>query len=414
MIGNIFILWIFCFVTLIGKAESNCNSGSKPKSAEYRLKRDLLCNYDKTVRPVRVKSDQTRIAIDLTPISMYFEESADVFVLHASVNLMWRDEFLAWNMSDYGGVKTILIDSDSIWVPDVYHMSTSWWDFTSLRSRSKLCSVKSPGFVHCWADHDLLALCYIDLRNWPFDTQNCTVSLSTLMQSSEEIVLLYMEGYFNLEQYIPNRQWTLLDRKFMSSNMMYGDKVYPNLQFSFLLKRNAAISEVAIIVPTTVLVVLTLASIWLGTDHEVRLNLCCTLVLVNSLVLQDIGNMTDGDKAPQIVLFLRDCLVMCVLALELAVFNQWATTSSSSVPRVINFFLESDARQLLLMSRRLSHPKNCEKLEEENDEVMNDTVAKEMSAENKRKWKLFGELLDRTCFVVFILTYFVLICVYIF
>lgn len=35
----------------------------------------------------------------------------------------------------------------------------------------------------------MAALCRLDLTNWPFDSQNCTVNLSTVTQSAEEIDL---------------------------------------------------------------------------------------------------------------------------------------------------------------------------------------------------------------------------------
>jgi hypothetical protein len=34
----------------------------------------------------------------------------------------WKDEFLVWNASDYGGIKHILLDGDSVWVPEVFHL----------------------------------------------------------------------------------------------------------------------------------------------------------------------------------------------------------------------------------------------------------------------------------------------------
>jgi hypothetical protein len=34
----------------------------------------------------------------------------------------WKDEFLVWNMSEYGGINYIRLDGDSVWVPEVFHL----------------------------------------------------------------------------------------------------------------------------------------------------------------------------------------------------------------------------------------------------------------------------------------------------
>ena len=53
-----------------------------------------------------------------------------------------------------------------------------------------MCSLYSSGWLHCWDQHVLTALCRLDLTKWPYDSQNCTVTLSTVTQSEEEIKLV--------------------------------------------------------------------------------------------------------------------------------------------------------------------------------------------------------------------------------
>lgn len=34
---------------------------------------------------------------------------------------MWHDEYLMWDPADYGGVKKIKVQSNSIWLPDLFY-----------------------------------------------------------------------------------------------------------------------------------------------------------------------------------------------------------------------------------------------------------------------------------------------------
>jgi len=34
----------------------------------------------------------------------------------------WKDEFLTWNASDYGGIQYIRLNGESVWTPEVFHL----------------------------------------------------------------------------------------------------------------------------------------------------------------------------------------------------------------------------------------------------------------------------------------------------
>jgi hypothetical protein len=55
----------------------------------------------------------------------------------------------------------------------------------------------------------------------------------------------------NLKEYIPNQTWELLTVGYIQYNHIFGNKVFPCLQYNFLLRRNDVITEVSIVVPIT-------------------------------------------------------------------------------------------------------------------------------------------------------------------
>jgi len=40
------------------------------------------------------------------------------------VGQMWNDNRLTWNVSDFGGLKTVFLQTSSIWHPDIYLTNT--------------------------------------------------------------------------------------------------------------------------------------------------------------------------------------------------------------------------------------------------------------------------------------------------
>jgi hypothetical protein len=53
----------------------------------------------------------------------------------------------------------------------------------------------------------------------------------------------------NLKEYIPSLAWKLLTVNYSQYSHIFGNKVFPCLQYSFLLRRNDIIAEVTIVVP---------------------------------------------------------------------------------------------------------------------------------------------------------------------
>jgi len=72
------VLWIkpvvtvFPYVSAVGTAEppGNLPSDSQSKSHAKRLKDDLFRDYDNSVRPVRMRSDRTEVAVEMIPVSL--------------------------------------------------------------------------------------------------------------------------------------------------------------------------------------------------------------------------------------------------------------------------------------------------------------------------------------------------------
>lgn len=404
--------WLSILILIaVGTAEppGNLPSDSQSKSHAKRLKDDLFRDYDNSVRPVRMRSDRTEVAVEMIPVSLAVDEDYDGFTLDAFIKFAWKDEFLTWNASDYGGIQYIRLNGESVWTPEVFHLSS--WDITDLRRHSSLCTLYSSGWLHCWDMHSLTALCRLDLTNWPFDSQNCTVNLSTVTQSAEEIDLKVVGAEVSLKEYVPNHTWKLVTLGYNRYSHIFGNRVFPCLQYNFLLRRTDAVTKVKIHVPIIVFVVLLLSSFWLNTEHDVRLNLCCTVFLYHLLLMYEIAHITNGDNTPLLGLFLRDSLVLCVFSLEFSIFMQKLNTASrKSVPEFVNNVIDSRLARIMLGLGRSSSPKQDHEVLSDGGHEIGDNEA---PPDSVTRWRLLGTLLNNFFFFLFCPVYLVLLLMYV-
>uniref|UniRef100_A0A2S2QYQ2 Acetylcholine receptor subunit alpha-like 1 n=1 Tax=Sipha flava TaxID=143950 RepID=A0A2S2QYQ2_9HEMI len=85
-----------------------------------RLYDDLLSNYNRLIRPVGNNSDRLTVKMGLK-LSQIIEVNLrnQIMTTNVWVEQEWNDYKLKWNPEDYGGVDTLHVPSEHIWLPDI-------------------------------------------------------------------------------------------------------------------------------------------------------------------------------------------------------------------------------------------------------------------------------------------------------
>ncbi|KAI5722485.1 hypothetical protein M8J76_009119 [Diaphorina citri] len=95
----------------------------KPLEANPDAKRlydDLLSNYNRLIRPVANNTETLTVYLGLK-LSNLFELNLKSQVMTTNVWVLqkWVDYKLRWDPVDYGGVETLYVPSEHIWLPDI-------------------------------------------------------------------------------------------------------------------------------------------------------------------------------------------------------------------------------------------------------------------------------------------------------
>lgn len=122
--------------------------------------------------------------------------------------MIWSDNKLAWNESDYGGITEIHLPHDKIWRPDVilYNNADT---LASLSQISTQMSITNNGNVTWLSTNIFKSSCSINVFYFPFDTQNCSLSFASWTYDNSGINLEKTSDDADLSNYIANGEWNI-------------------------------------------------------------------------------------------------------------------------------------------------------------------------------------------------------------
>ncbi|XP_034521514.1 5-hydroxytryptamine receptor 3A-like [Ailuropoda melanoleuca] len=172
--------------TLLAQGEARrwrplqAQNASRP--ALRRLSDYLMANYEKGVRPVRDWRKPTTVAIDVIIYAILsVDEKNQVLTTYIWYRQYWTDEFLQWNPEDFDNITKLSIPTESIWVPDILIN-----EFVDVG--------KSPSIPYVYVGHhgevqnykplQVMTACSLDIYNFPFDVQNCSLTFTSWLHTN--------------------------------------------------------------------------------------------------------------------------------------------------------------------------------------------------------------------------------------
>lgn len=202
---------------------------------------NLFVNYNKKVRPILNYSDAVEVQLGLGVKTIEsFNQMEEKISLNVWQRMNWVDEKLVWssNMSD---LTFISLDPNDIWTPDL--------ELLNAATKPEIYTLK--GGLYLYSDGSVIYSkptildfsCPLELSHFPFDTQKCSLNISSWV---------YTDGLLSL---IPNtdisKQIDVLDtfghsewevrgysvNQLKETRECCGEKEFDVLTYSFDLQR---------------------------------------------------------------------------------------------------------------------------------------------------------------------------------
>eukprot|EP00090_Calanus_glacialis_P010152 TRINITY_DN18547_c0_g1_i11.p1 TRINITY_DN18547_c0_g1~~TRINITY_DN18547_c0_g1_i11.p1 ORF type:complete len:559 (-),score=139.83 TRINITY_DN18547_c0_g1_i11:270-1946(-) len=269
-----------------------------------RLYDDLLHDYNRLIRPVQNFTETLTVNLGLKLSQLIDVNLKDqVMTTNVWVDQNWNDYKLKWNPNEYGGVKTLYVPSERIWLPDIvlYNNADGKYE-VRLMTKAEL---KYNGDVKWTPPAIYKSSCEINVEWFPFDEQNCDMKFGSWTYDARQVDLKHMhqepgnnvvEIGIDLTEFYLSVEWDILDVPATKNVENYNpemdenehheddddeseDKLLTDITFILTMRRKTLFYTVNLIIPCVGISFLTVLVFYLPADSGEKVTLCISVLL---------------------------------------------------------------------------------------------------------------------------------------
>uniref|UniRef100_A0A672P8G9 Neuronal acetylcholine receptor subunit beta-2 n=1 Tax=Sinocyclocheilus grahami TaxID=75366 RepID=A0A672P8G9_SINGR len=126
--------------------------------------------------------------------------------------------------------------------------------------------------------------CAIEVRNFPFDQQNCTLKFRSWTYDRTELDLVLTSDFASRDDYTPSGEWDIVSlpgRKNEDPN----DLTYLDITYDFVIRRKPLFYTINLIIPCVLITSLAILVFYLPSDCGEKMTLCISVLLALTVFL---------------------------------------------------------------------------------------------------------------------------------
>ncbi|XP_061684649.1 neuronal acetylcholine receptor subunit beta-3a isoform X3 [Syngnathoides biaculeatus] len=268
-------------------------------------------------------------------------------------SMEWVDVKLKWNPDEYGGIPSIRVPSETIWLPDIVLYENADGRFEgSLMTKA---IVRWDGTITWTPPASYKSSCTMDVTFFPFDRQNCSMKFGSWTYDGNMVDLVLVDYYVDRKDFFDNGEWEILNATGMKGGRRDGVYWYPFVTYSFILKRLPLFYTLFLIIPCLGLSFLTVLVFYLPSDEGEKLSLSTSVLVsltVFLLVIEEIIPSSSkvipliGEYLLFIMIFVTFSIIVTVFVIN--VHHRSSATYHPMAPWVKTLFLQRLPRLLCM------------------------------------------------------------------
>ncbi|XP_050435846.1 acetylcholine receptor subunit alpha-like 1 isoform X2 [Adelges cooleyi] len=254
-----------------------------------RLYDDLLSNYNRLIRPVGNNSDRLTVKMGIK-LSQLIEVNLrnQIMTTNVWVEQEWTDYKLKWNPEDYGGVDTLYVPSEHIWLPDIvlYNNADGSYEVTIMTK----AILHYTGKVVWKPPAIYKSFCEIDVEYFPFDEQTCSMKFGSWTYDGYMMDLRHIaqapdsdviEVGIDLQDYYLSVEWDIMGVPAVRHEKYYSccEEPYLDIYFNITLRRKTLFYTVNLIIPCVGISFLSVLVFYLPSESGEKVSLCISILL---------------------------------------------------------------------------------------------------------------------------------------
>ncbi|KAK6166757.1 hypothetical protein SNE40_023381 [Patella caerulea] len=273
--------------------------------------------YDLNVRPTTVVKLEVRFNL-LTINQMDIREQ--VFKVSGWLTVQWYDSRLSWDQTTYGDVGVIFALDTEVWRPALI-VSNSVDNFEIIQDEYSPLRIANSGRV-VWDPPGIYEVnCEADISYYPFDTQECFITLQSWGYNLRELNITELGKGINTGLYVPNGEWDLVDNYFtIVQRRDIKNDDYSQIIFHFNLKRRSEYYWLNILLPVIVNSILTALVFALPAESGEKMGYSLTVLLSFMVLLTLVADKIPSTsiKTSIIVVYFSFVLILGAMSVFLS------------------------------------------------------------------------------------------------
>ncbi|XP_031566076.1 neuronal acetylcholine receptor subunit alpha-5-like isoform X2 [Actinia tenebrosa] len=165
-------------------------------SSEYKLRRELLTNYDRLVRPVLSPLAVVNVSFLVKLLSISDVDSKnEVMTSKVLIEQIWENPYLKWDQSHFDGINRVRMSNKEVWVPDIkLQNSANNPSQDTQHLHENWVTVYSNG-TNVWVSIAMISSkCDFDISVFPFDEQKCSIVFASESYDTELLDIYLKQG----------------------------------------------------------------------------------------------------------------------------------------------------------------------------------------------------------------------------
>ncbi|CAF0841696.1 unnamed protein product [Adineta steineri] len=278
------------------------------------------------IRPSTKNVSQTVIALGLGIMEVVgIDPQKQVITLNANFELKWCDSLLHWNSSGQPCIgrknrSEIFFSPHELWTPDIVAINGPG----KIEKDSKS---QYPVLVICtgnvrWSYQDrIVSFCEVDVRNFPFDRQYCSIILQSTIFDTSQLKLRSLYKVVRLYNLI-RTEWEITHATIEEIDLYnpHHQRNFSTIKINIELVRLSRFYILKIIFPFSIISSLALFSFCLPTDSGEKVALTVSVLLSLSIYLQTISDYVPKTERGFSILTLYSNIVFSFVFLS-CIFN---------------------------------------------------------------------------------------------
>ncbi|XP_026319457.1 neuronal acetylcholine receptor subunit alpha-3-like [Hyposmocoma kahamanoa] len=298
----------------------------------------------------------------MQPVVATQEEKDQLLTTNCWITQIWMDYHLRWNVSEFGDISVVRIPYERVWRPDIILYNNADPNYRSAVINTNVI-VKYTGEV-TWLSHGIyISVCDINVEQFPFDVQLCTMKWASWTYDGFQLDLIKQFDEGDTTNYQTNGEFDLVSFEAIRHNQYYSCCVepYPDITYVIKLRRRPMFYVFNLILPCLLINGIALLVFYVPSESGEKVTLGISALLSMTVFLMTIRDtLPPTEKTPLISLYygVSTCLVSFSASLSVVTLNiSYRGVRGQPVPAVLRDLVLQRLARLLFINFDTDSPK---------------------------------------------------------